>query len=58
MNAETVYAVTKALSDEEKVRLYHMLKRDFDIQVKAPDASNKLEFSDADALKYLYEKLF
>jgi hypothetical protein len=58
MTAETVYTVCKALSNSERVTLYNMLKQDFDIELPKSGKPRKLEFSDADALKFIYDKLF
>lgn len=58
MNAETVYTVTKALSNSERLRLYNMLKQDFAIELPKSRKTKKVEFSDADALQFIYNKLF
>ena len=58
MNAETVYTVFKALPQEERLKLYTMLKQDYDIELPKSNKRKTLEFSDSDALKYMYDNLF
>lgn len=58
MNADTVYTVSQSLSNEERYRLYNMLKQDYDIKIPKSKGKKKLEFSEGDALRFLHEKLF
>ncbi len=58
MNAETVYTVFKALPQEERSKLYTMLKQDYDIELPKIKKREIIQFSDADALKYIYNNLF
>ncbi|MGY0393309.1 hypothetical protein ACW5R3_12225 [Bizionia sp. KMM 8389] len=60
MNALTVYSVAKALPLEERAKLYDMLKADMIPDkpiIKKNKGVNRVEFSDEDALKYLFDKL-
>ncbi|MFD2917134.1 hypothetical protein [Psychroserpens luteus] len=58
MDASIVYKVAQALPKEERVKLYRMLKSDLIPKpLKKKDKIQSPEFTDEDALEYLFEKL-
>lgn len=59
MKAETVFEVYKALEHSEQDRLYDMVKAHFNSKYdfKRSKKGKKLDFTKADAMRYLIEKV-
>lgn len=58
MDALTVYQVAQVLPQEELAKLYAMIKDDlYPKPTKKPNITDVPDFTDEDALEYLFDKL-
>ncbi|GAA3781020.1 hypothetical protein GCM10022271_11600 [Corallibacter vietnamensis] len=58
MDASVAYSVAMALPQEERVKLFNMLKADVMPKAKVKSGKDKTPiFSDDEALEYLFDKL-